>query len=291
MVYSMTGFGNAEDVTGAYSLKVEIRALNSKFFDPIIKIPKEFLQWEIDIKSTLEKGLKRGKANLSIEFVPNSFQEAPIHINEKLFELYYKKYKEMARQVNSSETDLFKLALHSPNVVIPKDDENEWIDKDVLLKKIEEAIERCNEFRKEEGKELENALQECCNAIDVGLQKVKELDPGRLVNIRNRLTQSITEIKTKVGLDENRFEQELVYYVEKLDISEEKVRLASHLSHFMQTIHQEVPNGKKLGFISQEIGREINTIGSKANDAGVQREVVAMKEELEKIKEQVLNIL
>ncbi len=291
MIYSMTGFGRAEKVTNTYSLKVEIRTLNSKFFDPLIKIPKEFTQWEIDIKSVLEKGLKRGKVNLTIDFIPNDYVDTPIHINEKLFKLYFDKFREMAKRVKSSEEDLFKLALYSPNVVIPVEGENEVISKEELTEAIEEAISGCNDFRKDEGAKLEEVLKESCRAISSGLDRVEKLDPERIENIRKRLSNAISELKAKVQYDENRFEQELVFYIEKLDISEEKVRLASHLAHFLESVDQGNSNGKKLGFISQEIGREINTIGSKANDAGIQREVVTMKEELEKIKEQILNVL
>ncbi len=197
----------------------------------------------------------------------------------------------MAFKADSSTDELFKLALHSPQVLIPQENAEELISFEEIRSTIEEAINKCNQFRREEGQKLEKALVEAKEKIGTGLQKVSELDPKRIAGIKSRLEQSVAELKEKVKADPNRFEQELIYYIEKLDISEEKVRLQSHLDYFDDIIATEGQNGKKLGFLSQEIGREINTIGSKANDAEIQREVVAMKEELEKIKEQVLNVL
>lgn len=291
MIHSMTGFGASEKATDSYSLKVEIKTLNSKYHDPSLKIPKEFIQWEIEIKSLLAKGLKRGKINLSIEFIPKSFDEPPISINESLFESFYKKFSEMAFKVGSKNDDLFKLALYAPNVMVPTESIEGIISWNELKETIEEAIKKCNTYRADEGEKLRLALIDSKNKIQEGLGEVEKLDPSRVENVKKRLKQSIEEIQDKVTVDPNRFEQELIYYIEKLDISEEKVRLQSHLDYFDDIIKANEPTGKKLGFLSQEIGREINTIGSKANDAGMQRAVVGMKEELEKIKEQVLNVL
>ena len=291
MIISMTGFGAAELSTDLFTLKVEIKTLNSKFFDPILKIPKEFAAWELDIKSGLEKILKRGKANIAIEFVSQSAEVAPVKINEPLFKMYYRTYDKLSHEVGASAEELFKLALHSPNVVVPRDDMSDIITLENVMSVVSEAAQNCQVFRSKEGDRLQEALQGSVNTIREQLDRVKELDPKRVESIRSRIQKSIGEIKEFVKVDENRFEQELIYYIEKLDITEEKVRLASHLHYFEEVMNGDESNGKKLGFISQEIGREINTIGSKANDAEIQRSVVNMKEALEMIKEQVLNVI
>lgn len=291
MIYSMTGFGSAERVTEAYSLKVEIKSLNSKYFDPTLKIPKEFAQWEIDIKSILEAGLKRGKINVSIEFIPKSFDEPPVIINEALFESFFQKFSEMAFKVGSKSDELFKLALYAPNVMLPDENLGNILSLEDLKATLNAAIDQCKTYRQEEGSKMEQALKNSKELIGSGLEKVIDQDTRRIEHVKSRLKQSIGEIEDKVKVDPNRFEQELIYYIEKLDINEEKVRLKSHLDYFDDILSGDSPHGKKLGFLSQEIGREINTIGSKANDAIMQRAVVGMKEELEKIKEQILNIL
>ena len=287
----MTGFGSSEKMTDSYSLRVEIKTLNSKYFDPSLKIPKEFTQWEFEIKSILEKGLIRGKVNLLIDFQVKKADEPPIIINDALFQAYYRKYSEMAFKVDSSTNELFKLALHSPQVMVPEEDPEKLIRWEDLKSAVGEAVDHCISFRQEEGKKLQEALNVARSSIEAGLQQVKELDPARIENIKSRIETSLNEIKDRISIDSNRFEQELIYYIEKIDITEEKVRLQSHLDYMADIISEQSSNGKKLGFLAQELGREINTIGSKANDAGIQRSVVKMKEELEKIKEQVLNVL
>ncbi|MFT5568269.1 MAG: hypothetical protein ACI9RP_000298 [Cyclobacteriaceae bacterium] len=291
MIISMTGFGAAEAATDNYTLKVEIKTLNSKFFDPALRLPKEFAMWEMDIKSILEKVLKRGKINASIEFVSQAADLAPIKVNEDLFKVYFKMFDKLAKGVNSSSDELFKLALHSPNVIVPRDDLSDIITWKEVAAVVQSAAESCQQFRATEGSRLEEALTESIESIHRNLEKVKGLDPLRVENIRSRIKKSIEDIKEVTKVDENRFEQELIYYIEKLDITEEKVRLSSHLTYFHEVTKATEANGKKLGFISQEIGREINTIGSKANDAEIQRAVVGMKESLEMVKEQVLNVL
>jgi uncharacterized protein (TIGR00255 family) len=291
MITSMTGFGSSEKTTESYSLRVEIKTLNSKYFDPSLKIPKEFTQWEFEIKSILEKGLVRGKVNLLIDFQVKKADEPPIIINDALFQAYYKKYSEMAFKVDSTTTELFKLALHSPQVMVPEEDPEKLINWEDLKSTVEAAVKNCVDFRADEGKKLLKALEEARNNIQQGLTEVQNLDPFRIQNIRARIETSLNEIKDRISIDSNRFEQELIYYIEKIDITEEKVRLQSHLDYMAEIMAEDASNGKKLGFLSQELGREINTIGSKANDAGIQRSVVKMKEELEKIKEQVLNVL
>ncbi len=287
----MTGFGSAEIESDNFILKVEIRTLNSKFFDLSMKMPKELTVWESEIKSLLENGLKRGKVNFVLDLVSKGDVDVPVNVDEDLFHLYYNLYKKLSVDVGDNNSDLFKEALHSPNVLVPKELSPDEIPFDEVSEVITKSIDTCNSFRKTEGKKLENAVKTSVLQIANALEKVKKIDPERVQNIRERIEQSIKEIESRVKMDQNRFEQELIYYIEKLDITEEKVRLKSHLDHFLETMNESGPLGKKLGFISQEIGREINTIGSKANYASMQREVVNMKEELEKIKEQVLNVL
>lgn len=291
MIISMTGFGAAEASNSTYTLKAEVKTLNSKFFDPILKIPREFSSWELDIKSALEKVLKRGKVNLSMEFVTQSDELVPVHINDALFKVYYKTYDKLAHENGASADELFKLALNSPNVIVPRDDFADLISSEEIIAVVKKAASSCQDFRETEGARLQTALQDSIDTIAEQLELIKQLDPKRVASIRSRIEKSIGELKDQIKMDENRFEQELIYYIEKLDITEEKVRLASHLTYFQEVMAEQESNGKKLGFISQEIGREINTIGSKANDAEMQRAVVNMKEALEKIKEQVLNVI
>ena len=293
MITSMTGFGFAEKITEEYSLKVEIKTLNSKFFDPSYRLPNAFLKWEMEIKALLEKGLGRGKVNLEIYFELKNFEQPPIQINQQLFDAYYKRLQQLSDGLGiEGKVALFKMAMNMPNVVvheeIPEGNISFEVFKAVLLK----GVADCNQFRLQEGINLQKALVASHEKIRHGLSEVEKLDPGRIENLKNRIYHSLEEVKQRIQIDQNRFEQELIYYIEKLDLTEEKIRLGSHLDYFIDVINNDQGvSGKKLGFLCQELGREINTIGSKANDAGIQRSVVGMKEELEKIKEQILNIL
>ena len=293
MITSMTGFGFAEKITEEYSLKVEIKTLNSKFFDPSYRLPNAFLKWEMEIKALLEKGLGRGKVNLEIYFELKNFEQPPIQINQQLFDAYYKRLQQLSDGLGiEGKVALFKMAMNMPNVVvheeIPEGNISFEVFKAVLLK----GVADCNQFRLQEGINLQKALVASHEKIRHGLSEVEKLDPGRIENLKNRIYRSLEEVKQRIQIDQNRFEQELIYYIEKLDLTEEKIRLGSHLDYFIDVINNDQGvSGKKLGFLCQELGREINTIGSKANDAGIQRSVVGMKEELEKIKEQILNIL
>lgn len=287
----MTGYGSAESITEKYTLKVELKTLNSKFLDLILKLPREFNDREMDIKSIISKQLIRGKVNFNIDFQPNQFGESPVEINQELFQLYYDQFAELAKSNLTNRDELFKLAVHAPNVMVPKEDFSDLISYDEMVRVVREALDKCNQFRIDEGRQLEKALRKNIEEISQGLASVAEMDPLRVANVRSRLDQAISDLRDKTQVDENRFEQELIFYVEKLDISEEKVRLRSHLDYFLEIVEGTDANGKKLGFIAQEIGREINTIGSKANDADIQRIVVKMKDELEQIKEQVLNVM
>lgn len=291
MQQSMTGYGRSERTSQKFLIKAEVKTLNSKFLDISPRYPKELSFKEAEIRNLVTETLKRGKVMLTIDLEAVGDDLQSVHVDEKLFKAYYGKFKSMASVVGGSEEDLVKLAMQAPDVIKPQEvspDELPWGD---IKAAIDEALTNCVAFRKSEGETLESKLLEYISNIGDGLKTVDEADANRSENIRSKIQKSLDEIRDKVKVDENRFEQELIFYLERLDISEEKVRLKQHLDYFEKVIRGEEAAGKKLGFISQEIGREINTIGSKANDADIQRTVVMMKDELEKIKEQTLNLL
>lgn len=293
MAISMTGFGAATLETEQLSITVEIRSLNSKFLDVSYRLPKQFADKELEIKNLLSERFERGKVGFSLSFQQINDDQPRVRYNDTLFRRYYEELEKLANQVGGDKKDLFRLAVQSPEVItnVEADEASEehW---SKIFGVIKEAIDHCNDFRQQEGNALTAKLISYIEAISKGLEQVKELEPIRAARVRERLQQHMGEISKSEQFDKNRFEQELIYYIEKLDINEEIVRLGNHLSYFEETINSDKSSvGKKLGFISQEIGREINTIGSKANDAQIQRIVVEMKEELEKIKEQTLNIL
>ncbi|MGK7392995.1 MAG: YicC/YloC family endoribonuclease [Candidatus Cyclobacteriaceae bacterium M3_2C_046] len=291
MLKSMTGFGSAILDNQDFQIFVEIRSLNSKYFDASLKIPKQFSEKEMEVRSLLSEKLERGKINVQIEFV-NKAQETPkVNVNKRLFEYFYDQFSQLASDVNAQTSEIFKLALQAPEVLVPEIDSKD-IEKEfkVLKGVVIEALEKCNKFRSNEGKLLEEKILNYIKNIEDQLEQIPAFEQERLQNVRERLNQGIKELVNDKDHDKNRFEQELIYYIEKLDINEEKVRLKSHLDYFKKVIYGS-SSGKKLNFISQEMGREINTIGSKANNANIQKIVVGMKEELEKIKEQLLNIV
>lgn len=288
----MTGFGQAQYDDGQLRINVEIKTLNSKFLDLGLKFPRQFSEKELDIRNLISENLERGKVSVNIEWQRYGQEEVKQVYNEKLFLSYLQNLKNLEAASGTLAHDIFEIALNSPDVIQTKTEneniEDDWSKvKDVLLK----ALEKCNEFRADEGKSLSLKLTEYCTTIDSELKKVVELDPKRVEKIRERIKGNVTGLLGEEGYDKNRLEQEIIFYIEKLDIHEERVRLKTHLDYFLQILKEKQSNGKKLGFISQEIGREINTIGSKANDAEIQKHVVAMKEELEKVKEQLNNVL
>jgi len=236
--------------------------------------------------------LDRGKVSVSIEFFAKGSQNLPVQLNEELFKSYYHAFEQLAATVGGSTTDLFKLALQAPQVMVTtpveREDQGDWAQVKLVL---EEALLRCEAFREDEGASLFVKLNENIDQIRQGWSVIKAEESNRKEKIQNRIRGHFSQWMDEHAFDANRFEQELIYYFEKLDINEELVRLETHLDYFMKCMDTEVNQGKKLGFISQEIGREINTIGSKANDAGIQKIVIQMKDELEKIKEQTLNVL
>ena len=292
MIKSMTGYGAADVKNEQMSVHVEIKTLNSKFFDPQIKSPKAVSSMEMEIRNILSERLLRGKITVSIELTFENGYPANLRCNTSLFKKYYGELKELAEQTGDPGNDIFRIVLQLPEVLMSNENATlvpeDWeVVKNVLL----EAIDKCNEFRSQEGSALQEKLLGYIERINAILAEVVQLEKKRSDNIRHRLEKGMSYALEDAAVDKNRYEQEIIYYLEKLDITEEIVRLQSHLDYFKDVVDDPKPMGKKLGFIAQEIGREINTIGSKANDAEMQREVVQMKEELEKIKEQSLNIL
>jgi uncharacterized protein (TIGR00255 family) len=292
MIKSMTGYGIANYENDTVVISVEVKTLNSKYLDLSLRNPRQFSDKEIEIRNIIAEKLERGKVNVTIDYSTKSNDELPISINDALFASYYEKYKSLAEKVGSNTTDIFKLAFQSPNVSTSNMEiakgQGDWeLVKKVLL----EAMADCNQFRQDEGETLYHRFVENLNILEKGLEQVKLEEPRRKEKIQKKIRDNFSEWLEENSFDPNRFEQELIYYFEKLDITEETVRLGTHLEYFNKSLSSGKTQGKKLGFISQELGREINTIGSKANDAVIQRHVIMMKDELEKVKEQALNIL
>jgi len=292
MIKSMTGFGAASIDTDAWSLEVEIKTLNSKYLDCSIRSNVPLGEKDLELRALVTDALTRGKVTFSLDFREKTVQGPSVELNQELFATYYNIFKQAANQVQAQDYELFKLALQQPEVLVSQNKEHlifkVWPE---VLACIKQALEKVNTFRGEEGQGLLAKFEENISIIRTHLDKVMARDPQRITNLKTRIKANLTELVQEDQIDGNRLEQELIYYIEKLDINEEKVRLTSHLDYFLKTLRSQQSNGKKLGFISQEIGREINTIGSKANDAEIQQYVTTMKEELEKIKEQMLNIV
>lgn len=288
----MTGFGVAGFENEQMAIQVEVRSLNSKFLDLSVRSPRQFSDKEPEIRNAVQAILDRGKVSVNIEFVAKGSQSLPVTINQELFRTYFDEFKSLADKVGENPSDLFKLALQAPNVIvsIPKERE-ENADWDQVKRVLEEALAQCDRFRTDEGASLFAKLEENIHVIRGAFQRVKQEDPARKEKIQQRIKNHFAQWMDENSFDANRFEQELIYYFEKIDITEELVRLETHLDYFLRSMKVEASQGKKLGFISQEIGREINTIGSKANDAEIQKHVILMKDELEKIKEQSLNVV
>lgn len=290
MVRSMTGYGNAKGLVGGQGVTVEIRSLNSKFLELNVRMPMQFRDRELELRADLGKQLERGKADLNISFDNNDLAKRS-SVNKEIFNAYFEELTSLGKEYHLSDVNLMDIILRMPAVMNAdkaESDETQWKELKAL---IGEAIKKFNQFRDNEGAVLGKDTTDRVTVILNSIPKLEEFEQVRVENIRQRIMRSITELQEQSNIDHNRFEQELIYYIEKLDISEEKVRLRSHCDYFMQTLNGADGNGKKLGFIAQEIGREINTIGAKANDAQMQRIVVEMKDELEKLKEQLANVL
>lgn len=291
----MTGFGRAMVESETLNVTVEIKSLNSKFLDIYCRIPRNYSEREIEIRNLLTQRLERGKVEINLTVVPVGSANKGTAINRQLVIAYYEDIIATAKKLSfePNPTDILRTALQMPNAYFtdaPNEDEQlkEW---NQIKTAIEDALIKCDEFRVQEGFILVQLFKNSISKIENLLESVEKQDIERIPMVRERLKKNITELFGDDNFDPNRFEQELVYYVEKYDISEEKVRLKNHLTYFVENLITKDSNGKKLNFIAQEIGREVNTIGSKANDAVIQRLVVEMKDELEKIKEQTANVI
>jgi uncharacterized protein (TIGR00255 family) len=291
MIKSMTGYGIASFDSGSTKYTVEIKSLNSKFLELSLRIPKAFSEKEFQLRNECNKQVERGKVSLSINVEQADSSVKAAGIDEQLLKNYYSQLKKVSDDLGEPASNLLQLALGLPEVVKYEEDtvsEEEW---KIVDKTFQQALASFQQFRADEGNVLEQDVKYRIAIILKNLELVEVEEPKRVPLIRERLNQFLTEAVARESIDQNRFEQELIYYIDKLDITEEKIRLKSHCDYFIETLKNADANGKKLGFISQEIGREINTLGSKANDANIQKLVVGMKEELEKIKEQLLNVL
>ncbi|ANQ47730.1 YicC family protein [Flammeovirga yaeyamensis] len=292
MVQSMTGFGQQSVENDQLSVSIEIKTLNSKNADCNIKMSSAFSDKEIEIRNLLTSKLQRGKILLLLNYASKREDSLKAALNTSVIKSYYNDLKSISDDLNESNESLLQIVMTMPEVYQKENNEDVLAeDWPVVLKAIKEAIDKTIEFRTHEGEALEKALRGSIEKISEYLEEVKVLDPQRIDRLKEKLKNQIAEYENNDNFDPSRFEQELIFYIEKLDINEEKVRLTQHLKYFIQTLDTPQSNGKKLGFIAQEIGREINTIGSKANDVNIQKVVVNMKDELEKIKEQNLNIL
>ncbi len=286
----MTGYGSAKGTVGTQSVTVEIRSLNSKFLELNVRLPLQFRDKELEIRADVGKLLERGKADLNVSIDNNELAKRST-VNKEIFLAYYEDLKSLATETGMSDDNMLDAILKLPAVLNSEKSEMDEAQWKQLKGLIQAAVEQFNLFRSNEGNVLEQDVTQRLNAIENSIPQLENYEQARIESIRTRLHKSVNELKDQLNIDTNRFEQELIYYIEKLDISEEKVRLKSHCDYFIQTMNSQEANGKKLGFITQEIGREINTIGSKANDANMQRIVVEMKDELEKLKEQLANVL
>ncbi len=285
MIQSMTGFGKSLIQLPSKKITVEIKSLNSKSLDLNARIPGQYREKELQLRTLIANSLTRGKVDFSLH-VEVTGEETTAAINPAVVKNYIRQLKEI---VDGDETELLKMAVRMPDVLKTERAEIDETEFEGIEEAVAEALIEINKFRTDEGLALEKDLKLRVTSIERLLEAIITMDPDRIEGVRERLKKGVADLKENV--DENRFEQELVFYIEKFDITEEKVRLDNHLTYFKETLNSEDSNGKKLAFISQEMGREINTIGSKSNYAPMQQLVVQMKDELEKIKEQLLNVL
>lgn len=291
MIKSMTGYGLAAADHENVKFAVEIKSLNSKFLELNLKLPKAFSDKELLLRNICSKEIERGKASVSINIERGEEALKGATINAALLSKYYRQLEEINLDLGANSSNLLQAVLNFPDVISYVEDEVSENDWNVLNSIFNKALANFNQFRETEGKVLKADLELRIRNILDFFGQIEVLEPLRIPQIKTRLNQFLEENVGKINVDQNRLEQELIYYIDKLDITEEKIRLKSHCDYFRDTLKSKDANGKKLGFISQEIGREINTMGAKANDAQIQQLVVGMKEELEKIKEQLLNVL
>ncbi|PZX15169.1 uncharacterized protein (TIGR00255 family) [Breznakibacter xylanolyticus] len=291
MIFSMTGYGKATCLLPNKKITIEMKSLNSKQLDLNVRIPSLYREKEIEVRNEVSARLLRGKVDVSF-YVESAISDKVTQINRQVIEGYHRQLMPIAQDLNlSNSSDLLSIIMSLPETVKTEQaelDEQEWASiKTTLI----QAIEQLNDFRRQEGDALKRELQGRVERITQLMSEVEPHEKARIEKIKTRLHENLQELAGKFSVDDNRFEQELIFYLEKLDITEEKVRLTNHIQYFYETMNEAEASGKKLGFIAQEMGREINTMGSKANDAAMQRIVIQMKDELEKIKEQSLNVL
>ncbi|NVK64505.1 MAG: YicC family protein [Flavobacteriales bacterium] len=289
MLKSMTGFGKATGTFQTKKVSVEIRSLNSKSIDLNARVASQYREVEPDIRKLVAKELSRGKVDVSVS-IDSIGDESATKLNSGLAKSYYEDLKSINEAIGEETQDYLALIMRMPDIYNTEreslsDEEKAWV-----LDLVKEATNKLNDFRRKEGMELESEFQDRIGEIRGFLADIPKYEDERIQIIRERMKKGLEEIESKSSYDENRFEQEMIYYIEKLDVSEEKMRLSNHLDYFLETMKTETA-GKKLGFITQEIGREINTLGSKSNHAKMQVLVIGMKDNLEKIKEQILNTL
>lgn len=288
----MTGYGKAERLLADKKLTVEIKSLNSKQLDTNTRLPSLYREKELDIRQLIASELERGKVDCSFYYELTNEVVSNSIINEPVVKAYYQQLYKISGELGlPASLELLSTVMRMPDTIRtekPELEEKEW---EMVLEVLKQALVSVNNFRNQEGKSLDSDLRQRVEAISGKLEKVESYEKERIDQVRERIGKHLEEFSKKDIVDENRFEQELIYYIEKLDISEEKVRLTNHCKYFLETLEDKNPAGKKLGFISQEMGREINTLGSKANHKELQKLVVEMKDELERIKEQILNVL
>lgn len=288
MILSMTGYGKASAEINHKRIQIEIKTLNSKNIDLNIRMPQALRSHELDWRKQITATLKRGKVDVYIS-LENESQQAPVQLNRGVINNYISEMKSISIIEEDDNAKLLEIALSLPESTLSVEEDADEKDLEIYSNCLQDALNEVVKFRTSEGKNLEKDVTTNLNSIEANLDKVANADGFRKDKIKERLESALSDLEA--DHDKNRFEQELIYYLEKFDISEEKTRLKSHIDYFREVLKSTQPNGKKLNFISQEMGREINTIGSKANDAGIQTYVVEMKDDLEKIKEQLLNIL
>lgn len=287
----MTGFGQETSAISGKRVTVEVRALNSKTMDANLRLSSGFRELEPEIRLLLSQKIDRGKIDLHM-IVENESDFSEYKVNRNLAAHYLKEIIQLGSEAGIEPTsDVLSSVLRLPDVVTQTVSEVSQQDKEIVLNLVEKALDKVDEFRMREGTVLEKDFEKRINTISGLLKEIEPFENKRIEDIRKRLRSDLAQIEQRVKIDNNRFEQEIIYYLERIDFTEEKLRLEKHCHDFLQTMHNESLQGRKLSFISQEIGREINTLGSKAYNADIQRIVVAMKNELEKVKEQLLNIL
>lgn len=286
----MTGYGKAEIVQNGKNIKAEIRSLNSKFLDLNLRLPFSFKDKEMEVRNLVTEKLQRGKIDLFISIESGAGDKFSA-INKELAQHYYRELKELSKEMHADKKNLLALVLQMPEVMGSEKNNHGTEEMAPMLEAIQRAVDDLRQFRIKDGAGLQDIFRENINTILSMVNQVETYEKERIGLIKTRLRNQLNDLVSSEEYDRNRFEQELIYYLERMDFTEEKVRLRSHCEYFIKVMEEGDSNGRKLNFISQEMGREINTMGSKANHAAIQKLVVQMKDELEKIKEQLLNVL